>query len=83
MRERVSISEDESERRALLEKEWNRYCGVRHKEEIQQFDRVIQSRKVSSSNCKLFLAIHKNYPKLSYVGHSSATKSLAKSSQLF
>jgi len=45
LRERVSISEDESERRALLEKEWNRYCGIRHKEEIQQFDRVIQSRK--------------------------------------
>jgi len=35
----------ESERRALLSKEWNRFCGVRHKEELRQHDRILICRQ--------------------------------------
>jgi len=36
---------DESERRALLAKEWARFAGVRHKNELRQHDRIIMCRQ--------------------------------------
>ena len=42
--EAVRVDQEEEERRALLFKEWNRFCGRRHRQELRAIDRVMLSQ---------------------------------------
>ena len=45
-------SEEEEEKRALLLKDWSRFCGIRHRQELLSIDRMMLSQQKALDELK-------------------------------